>query len=555
MPNQLRHELSPYLLEHADNPVDWRPWGEEAIALARAVQKPIFLSIGYSACHWCHVMARESFEDPEIARLLNEQFVSIKVDREERPELDQIYMEAVQAMTGNGGWPLSVFLTPECEPFFGGTYWPPRASGSAGAGRPGMAGFDQVLQAVADAWRDRRDEVRRQAGRITGLLKSHAAGHGLSRRQPEPVAPGLLAKSLEEISQEAESALRSSFDPAHGGFSAAPKFPQPLALRWLLRRWRRTGDETLLQMVAATLDGMAAGGIFDHLGGGFHRYTVDARWLTPHFEKMLYDNALLALGYVEAWQATGQPRYAAVARQTLDYLLADLSDPQGGFYSAEDADSEGREGTFYLWTPREVEAVLEPEIAKTFCRVYDVTDEGNFEGRNILHLSRPLGGKGVRRLCRNGPPGASHKRCLTPFPPPATPASWLPKWPPPGISSPPPGGFGSAPSATRRCWFAGTAWPSRRWPAPGPRWASRATARPPLPRPNSCWPACARPRAGSCTAGARRGQAQRLSRRLCRTGRRAGGAWRYEVRRVRETHRSRAFHAPYVARPGRRAGR
>jgi uncharacterized protein YyaL (SSP411 family) len=253
-----------------------------------------------------------------------------------------------------------------------------------------MAGFDQVLQAVADAWRGRRDEVRRQADRLTGLLKAHAAGHGLSPRQPERVAPGLLAKSLEEISREAESALRSSFDPAHGGFSAAPKFPQPLALRWLLRRWRRTGDETLLGMVAATLDGMAAGGIFDHLGGGFHRYTVDARWLTPHFEKMLYDNAMLALGYVEAWQATAEPRYAAVARQTLDYLLADLSDPKGGFLSAEDADSEGREGTFYLWTPRELQAVLEPETAKTFCRVYDVTDEGNFEGRNILHLSRPL---------------------------------------------------------------------------------------------------------------------------------------------------------------------
>jgi uncharacterized protein YyaL (SSP411 family) len=397
MPNQLRYELSPYLLEHADNPVDWRPWGGEAIGLARSLQRPIFLSIGYSACHWCHVMARESFEDAQIARLLNEHFVSIKVDREERPELDQIYMEAVQAMTGNGGWPLSVFLTPECEPFFGGTYWPPHA-------RPGMAGFDQVLRAVADAWGSRREEVRGQAGRLTRLLQEQAARvagperagaaaapgspteHTPSGRTAQPAGMEVLAESLTEVSLQAEATLRGSFDADNGGFSTAPKFPQPLGLRWLLRRWRRTGDEGLLQMVVTTLDGMAAGGIFDHLGGGFHRYTVDARWLTPHFEKMLYDNAMLALAYVEAWQATGEARFAAVARETFDYLLTDLRDPRGGFYSAEDADSEGGEGAFYLWTPGEVDAVLDPETARAFCRVYDVTDAGNFEGRNILHL-------------------------------------------------------------------------------------------------------------------------------------------------------------------------
>jgi uncharacterized protein YyaL (SSP411 family) len=373
MPNRLSHELSPYLLQHADNPVDWRPWNAEALAFARQEQRPIFLSIGYSSCHWCHVMAHESFEDPEIARLLNRHFVSIKVDREERLDLDRIYMEAVQMMTGRGGWPMSVFLTPEGKPFFGGTYWPPQARG-------GMPGFDQVLGAIADAWQHRRNELLAQAERMTDSLR-------------EVVQQGFDANAAElddTPREEAEAALRQSFDSQYGGFGPAPKFPQPLALRWLLGRWRRSREDALLEMITITLDRMAAGGLFDHLGGGFHRYTVDARWLVPHFEKMLYDNASLAVCYLEAWQATGQRRYADVARQTLDYLLRDMTNSLGGIFSGEDADSEGEEGKFYLWTPDEIQAVLDPPAAKTFCQVYDVSETGNFEGRNILHLSRAL---------------------------------------------------------------------------------------------------------------------------------------------------------------------
>jgi uncharacterized protein len=381
MPNQLCHELSPYLLQHAGNPVDWRPWGSEALALARSEQKPIFLSIGYASCHWCHVMAHETFEDAEIARLLNDHFVSIKVDREERFDLDQIYMDAVQMMTGRGGWPLSVFLTPEAEPFFGGTYWPPRSG-------DGIAGFDQVLLAVIDAWHHRPDSVLEQARKITRLLQKFASGTAeAADGTGAPVSAGELD---DKPLAEAEAALRRSFDSQWGGFGPAPKFPQPLALRWLLRRWRRTGDGELLTMVTTTLDRMAAGGLFDQLGGGFHRYCVDERWLVPHFEKMLYDNALLAVCYLEAWQATGKQEYAVVVRQTLDYLLRDMTDPQGGFYSGEDADSEGEEGRFYLWTPEEIEAVLGPATARLFCRVYDVTKAGNFEGRNILNLLRPM---------------------------------------------------------------------------------------------------------------------------------------------------------------------
>jgi uncharacterized protein YyaL (SSP411 family) len=399
MPNRLAQEISPYLLQHAGNPVDWYAWGAEALELARAEQKPIFLSIGYSSCHWCHVMAHESFEDPQIARLLREGFISIKVDREERPDLDKIYMEAVQAMTGQGGWPLSVFLTPALEPFFGGTYWPARS-------RAGMPGFDQIIRAVADAWQNRREEVLAQAGRLTHFLREnrYPGGDG----EPADLDDGPLS--------DAEMALAGSFDHAAGGFGHAPKFPQPIALELLLRRWQRLGGEDLLRMVTTTLEAMALGGIYDHLGGGFHRYSVDARWLVPHFEKMLYDNALLAGCYVAAWQATGQPAYAQTARETLDYVLRDLtekmgtgSEPmcensgktmssevpvpilsQGGFYSSEDADSEGAEGMFYLWTPAQVTAVLGADAARVFCRVYDVSELGNFEGRNILHLSRPI---------------------------------------------------------------------------------------------------------------------------------------------------------------------
>jgi uncharacterized protein YyaL (SSP411 family) len=381
MSNHLVNELSPYLLQHAENPVDWRPWNAAALALARAEQKPIFLSIGYASCHWCHVMAHDAFEDAEIARLLNERFVSIKVDREERFDLDQIYMDAVQMLTGRGGWPMSVFLTPECEPFFGGTYWPSRP-------RDSLPGFNQVLMAVADAWQNRRPAVIAQAHKITDELRRISTGS-----PPSSDESGALASSVEfddTPMEEAEEALRQSFDPQWGGFGHAPKFPQPLALRWLLRRWRHSGDGELLTIITTTLDRMAAGGIFDHVGGGFHRYCVDDRWLVPHFEKMLYDNALLAVCYLEAWQATGREEYAVVVRRTLDYLLRDMTDPQGGFYSGEDADSEGEEGKFYLWTPDEIRAVLQPEAADLFCRVYDVSDEGNFEGRNILNLRRPL---------------------------------------------------------------------------------------------------------------------------------------------------------------------
>lgn len=371
MPNLLANELSPYLLQHAGNPVDWRPWNAETLALARAEQKPIFLSIGYASCHWCHVMAHDTFEDREIAGLLNEHFVSIKVDREERFDLDQIYMQAVQMMTGSGGWPLSVFLTPEGEPFFGGTYWPAHS-------RDGFAGFDRVLSAVTEAWQDRRSELIEQARKITEELRR------IGSRLRQPFDDG------DQPMQHAETALRRSFDTQGGGFGHAPKFPQPLTLRWLLQRWHHSGDEQPLTMVTTTLDRMAAGGIFDHVGGGFHRYSVDDRWLVPHFEKMLYDNALLAVCYLEAWQAIGREEYADVVRRTLDYLLRDMTDPRGGFYSGEDADSEEEEGKFYLWTSGEVRAALQPETAELFCRIYDVTEEGNFEGRNILNLRRPL---------------------------------------------------------------------------------------------------------------------------------------------------------------------
>jgi uncharacterized protein YyaL (SSP411 family) len=372
MANRLAQETSPYLLQHANNPVDWHPWGPEAIQRARREQKPIFLSIGYSACHWCHVMEHESFENPEIARLLNDNFVSIKVDREERPDLDHIYMSAVQSISGRGGWPMSVFLTPDLEPFFGGTYWPPTS-------RMGMPGFDRVLSAVMDAWTNRREETVEQAGRLAEHVRA------LSSFSPEPreLSPDLL--------RSAGAALERSFDHRHGGFGGAPKFPHPMDLKLLLRLWRRQPHEGVLQMVTHTLDKMAAGGIYDHLGGGFHRYSVDERWLVPHFEKMLYDNALLASCYLEAWQATQSERYLDVVRETLDYVLREMTDAAGGFYSTQDADSEGVEGKFYVWTPAEVQAVLGEKAAGTFCYVYDVSEQGNFEGHNILNLPKTLG--------------------------------------------------------------------------------------------------------------------------------------------------------------------
>ncbi len=369
--NKLSQEISPYLLQHAANPVDWQPWGPEALERARAEQKPIFLSIGYSACHWCHVMAHESFENPAIAEALNRDFISIKVDREERPDLDQIYMEAVQAMSGQGGWPMSVFLTPEQKPFFGGTYWPPR-------GRGGMMGFGDVLSAVDAAWRERRSDVLQQAEKAVQFLQ----------------APRLVGQKSAELTaaplEAAEAALAQAFDDSLGGFGSAPKFPHATDLNLLLARWRASRHEPLLEMVVVTLDHMAAGGICDHLGGGFHRYSVDAEWLVPHFEKMLYDNAMLARCYLEAWLETERKDYLRVVRETLDYVLRDMTDPQGGFYSAEDADSEGEEGKFYVWTPHEILAVLGRERGDAFCRVYDVSATGNFEGSNILHLSKPI---------------------------------------------------------------------------------------------------------------------------------------------------------------------
>jgi uncharacterized protein YyaL (SSP411 family) len=372
VPNRLAQESSPYLLQHQSNPVDWYPWGEEALARAKAEDKPIFLSIGYSACHWCHVMEHESFENVGIANELNRLFVCIKVDREERPDLDQIYMNSVQLMTGRGGWPMSVFLTPELAPFYGGTYWPPTA-------RMGMPGFVDVIRAVADAWEKRRDLARQQAAELT----EHLQQVGVSEANSDPLELDLL--------HHAGAQLQRAFDAEHGGFGRPPKFPHSIDLQVLLRVWSRSRDSQLLHIVTHTLEKMAAGGINDQLAGGFARYSVDDRWLVPHFEKMLYDNALLTTAYLETFQATGNPLFANIARQTSDYVLGWMTDDVGGFHSAEDADSEGVEGKFYVWTPAAIEAVLGEERARVFCLAYDVTKEGNFEhGQSILHLPRPL---------------------------------------------------------------------------------------------------------------------------------------------------------------------
>jgi len=368
MANRLAGESSPYLLQHSENPVDWFPWGGEALGKARAEDRPILLSIGYSACHWCHVMEHESFEDPTIAAVMNELFISIKVDREERPDIDQIYMKAVQSMTGSGGWPLTAFLTPEAVPYYGGTYFPP-------VPRHGMPSFTQVLRAAGSAYRDRPDDVRSAGTQLLAALRKSSAV-----TSTRGSAPGEAALDL------AFRALSSRYDPVHGGFGQAPKFPQPVTLELLLRHHARTGDHAALEMPVHTLRRMAAGGMRDHLGGGFHRYSVDARWLVPHFEKMLYDNALLVRAFVDAYRITGSDDLREVAEDTLDYVAADLRTPEGGFFSARDADSEGEEGTFYVWSPEEIDAHLTPDDAAAFKRLYDVTAGGNFEGRNILHL-------------------------------------------------------------------------------------------------------------------------------------------------------------------------
>jgi uncharacterized protein YyaL (SSP411 family) len=365
-PNRLAQETSPYLQQHAHNPVDWYPWGPEALEAARALDRPIFLSIGYSACHWCHVMEHESFENPDIAALMNAHYVNIKVDREERPDLDQIYMSAVTALTGRGGWPMSVFLTPALEPFYGGTYWPPESG-------MGMPGFRDVLERVHEAWQERRADVERGAAELTEAVSQMNQSHA---------APEALDLSLLELAEQTR--LRIA-DRVHGGFGQSPKFPHPMDLRLLLRTWKRFGRAEARDVALLTLDKMAAGGIYDHLGGGFHRYSTDARWLVPHFEKMLYDNALLGSAYVDAFQATGETRYATVVRETMQYVLREMTHPDGGFYSTQDADSEGEEGKFFVWTSVEIGAVLNAEESHVFSYCYDVTPEGNWEGHSILN--------------------------------------------------------------------------------------------------------------------------------------------------------------------------
>jgi len=363
--NRLANEKSPYLLEHATNPVDWWPWGKEAFAKARNDNKPIFLSIGYSTCHWCHVMRRESFEDPKTAAFINKNFIPIKVDREERPEVDAYYMGAVQAMTGGGGWPLSAFLTPDLQPFYGGTYFPSEP-------RYGMPSFMQVLEFVSNLWKERREEVLSNTRQVQQAIS--------------PLEPGGGAHLPNLSLDEGYATIISSFDPEHGGFGGAPKFPLPGNLAFLLRYHSRTGKELALKAVQKTLDRMMAGGIRDHLGGGFHRYSTDRVWLVPHFEKMLYDNALLARVYCEAYQLTGREEYAEVARETLSWIRNEMTDERGGFYSAQDADTAEGEGTYYTWTPEEVEEATGRVAGATFSRLYGVTKTGNFGGRNILHL-------------------------------------------------------------------------------------------------------------------------------------------------------------------------
>ena len=371
MPNRLINETSPYLLQHAHNPVDWYPWGEEALQKAKEDGLPIFLSIGYSACHWCHVMERESFESPDIARLMNENFINIKVDREERPDLDSIYMQAVQAMTGRGGWPLSVFLTPDGKPLYGGTYFPPQD-------HSGMPGFPRVLMAIAEAYKTRPEEITQGADQLIARLEQSI----LTIAGQDPLTPQMLQGAYQNVV--------SSFDNAQGGFSPAPKFPQPMIPEFLLRYHHRTGESHALHMVEFTLEKMAFGGMYDQIGGGFHRYSTDSQWLVPHFEKMLYDNALLARLYLHAYQVTGKEMYKRIVQETLDYVLRDMTSPEGGFYSSQDADSEGEEGKYFVWTPEEIKGLLGPKDGDLFCLYYGVTPQGNFEGRNILNVSRPL---------------------------------------------------------------------------------------------------------------------------------------------------------------------
>jgi uncharacterized protein YyaL (SSP411 family) len=368
--NKLINETSPYLQQHAHNPVDWYPWGEEAFERARAEDKPLLVSIGYSACHWCHVMEHESFEDESVAAVQNEHFINIKVDMEERPDVDQIYMNFVQITTGRGGWPMNVFITPDKLPFFGGTYFPPEP-------RYGMPSWRQILLGIADAWSERREELLTSANDILGELRRMTVSEFLG---------GALDQAL---SDTAFQSFVRSFDAKNGGFGGAPKFPPSMALEFLLRYWKRTGNENALDMVRKTAEMMAKGGIYDQIGGGFHRYSVDAVWLVPHFEKMLYDNAQLIKIYLHLYQATAGDEaefFKRIAVETLEYVRREMLNDKGGFYSSQDADSEGEEGKFFVWSPAEIEAVLGKEAAEKFCVFYDVTDSGNFEGKSILNI-------------------------------------------------------------------------------------------------------------------------------------------------------------------------
>ncbi len=358
--NRLSEETSPYLLQHAGNPVDWYPWGPEALEKARAESKPIFLSIGYSACHWCHVMERESFEDEAIAKLMNTHFVNIKVDREERPDLDEIYMKAVQAMTGQGGWPMSVFLTPDLEPFFGGTYFPPD-------NRYGRPGFTSVLASIHESWTNNRQQLEKQGARLREMIEKEA-----SAPRPTELHADVLDRGFRDVN--------ANFDATWGGFGGAPKFPHSLDIRMCLRNFKRTGDKQALHVATLSLDRMSEGGVYDQLGGGFHRYSTDEMWLIPHFEKMLYDNALLIPAFIEAFLVTGNGRYSRIATECCDWILREMVTEEGGFASTQDADSEGEEGVFFCWTPEQLEKVLGEKLGTWASEWFGVTPEGNFEG-------------------------------------------------------------------------------------------------------------------------------------------------------------------------------
>ena len=369
--NHLINETSPYLLQHAHNPVDWYPWGEEAFAISREQNKPVLLSIGYSACHWCHVMAHESFEDEEIARLMNDNFVNIKVDREERPDLDQIYMNAVQMMTHHGGWPMTVFLTPDAIPFYGGTYFPPQD-------RYNMPGFPRVLISVAEAYKDRRSDIAQTSDQLLNELRRLSETSGSEQ-------------SIEkELLDAAFVGITRGYDPVNGGFGGAPKFPPAMTLEFLLRTFVRTGNADALEMVRTTTTKMAYGGMYDQLGGGFHRYSTDAKWLVPHFEKMLYDNALLSRVYLHYYQVSQDELARETTKGILDYVIREMTNDEGGFYSTQDADSEGHEGKFFVWDIAEIKSVLGEKQANFFCAAYDITDSGNFEGENIPNIKHSL---------------------------------------------------------------------------------------------------------------------------------------------------------------------